>query len=488
MRPSPCSLACCLLSLVAHGQGEATSSSPNDDAKPGLILAISVFAAGSAPQPATMLLLRPSAEPDGPWTSEEIVTEPSSLTVQPGTAPGGETVFRVAQAGEPIGAVVRLEPSDGVWAPVAADDIAVDSVQWQVRGDKEFTKNYEMAGGNVFHKALWWEPLYGEPGILTISANMPFLQIWRSEDGTWTPELLWTANVGGREQRFRDIEIGDLDGDGVDELAIVTHDRGGVYVLEQTPSGLEALRLHETRERIFVHEVELGDVDGDGVPELFTTPSEPNRLDGEQPAGWIDMYRYVPERGQYVRSVIAHLPTSRAREILAFDYDQDGAVELYAAVESETSFGASAARSEPVEVQSFVWDAAASAMVAGPSVAIEGSMCRFLCGGDTDGDGSNELIASTNNGGIYRLTLDGGQWIDERIVPPFATGGFEHATALLDFDGDGADDLFVANDNKDQVMRVQYDPESGRYRRIRVQDLSGVNYMAWSVVELPAGR
>ena len=33
-----------------------------------------------------------------------------------------------------------------------------------------------------------------------------------------------SAIVGGKEQRFRDVEIGDVDGDGQDELVVVTHD------------------------------------------------------------------------------------------------------------------------------------------------------------------------------------------------------------------------------------------------------------------------
>ncbi|QDU69512.1 FG-GAP repeat domain-containing protein [Engelhardtia mirabilis] len=466
----------------------ALTSCGQESKQPGLILSKSVFAGGSTPQPATMMLLRPPTDPEGAWTSEEIITKPNSLTVQPGTAPNGDSVFRLMQGGEPTGGVVRLEPTDGAWGPVAADDIAVDSVDWQMRGDKPNTKDYEMAGGNVFHKALWWEPLYGEPGILTISANMPFLQIWRSKGGAWTPELLWTANVGGREQRFRDIEIGDLDGDGQDELAIVTHDRGAVYVLDQTPTGLEAQKLHETEERIFVHEVELGDVDGDGVPEMFVTPSEPNRLDGNHQAGWVDMYRYSAQSGQYERSVVVHMPASHAKEILAYDYDEDGKVELYVAVETETDQSVSAAEGDPVEIQSFTWDAAKGAMVAGPSIEIEGCMCRFLCGGDTDGDGTNELIASTNNGGIYKLERKGGAWESDRIVAPYASGGFEHATILIDLDGNGTDEVIVANDNKDQVLCVRFDAEGGRYKRDKIYDLSGVNYMAWNIMELPAGH
>jgi len=38
---------------------------------------------------------------------------------------------------------------------------------------------------------MWFEPEFGAPGILTISANMPYLQIWReTSEKTWKPETL----------------------------------------------------------------------------------------------------------------------------------------------------------------------------------------------------------------------------------------------------------------------------------------------------------
>ena len=480
-------LASTLFTWAGLAAASILASCGGEPEQPGLILSKSVFAAGSTPQPATMMLLRPPSEPDSPWTSEDIITKPGSLRVQPGTAADGTVVFRLTENDLPVGDVVTLEPAGDAWAPVAAPAYSIDSVDWQTKDGAPATKDYEMAGGNVFHKAMWWDPLFGEPGILTISANMPFLQIWRKAGEGWTPELLWTANVGGREQRFRDIEIGDVDGDGQDELVIVTHDRGAVFLLEQTEAGLDALKLHEWDERIFVHEVEIGDVDGDGVPEIFTTPSEPNKLDGNHQAGWVDMYRYEPESGQYARSTVVHLPESHAKEILTYDYDEDGSVELYVAIETETNQFVSASEGEPVSIQAFTWDAARGEMVAGAAVELEGCMCRFLCGGDTDGDGNNELIASTNNGGIYLLKMSGSQWESKRIVAPYASGGFEHATILLDFDGDGSDELFVANDAKDHVLRVHYDAESGRYKRDKIYDMSGENYMAWNVMELPAG-
>ena len=75
-------------------------------------------------------------------------------------------------------------------------------------------------------------------------------------------------------------------------------------------------------------------------------------------------------------------------------------------------------------------------------------------------------------------------------MPPFASGGFEHATLLFDWDGDGADELFVADDNGQKVQRVYFDRSegSGRYRRETLISLKGQNYITWNVMELPPGK
>jgi len=62
-----------------------------------------------------------------------------------------------------------------------------------------------------------------------------------------------------------------------------------------------------------VHEVEIGDVDGDGRNEFFTTPSEPNRLDGVEQGGRIDMYKWDPASKSYVRTRSADSRTGTRR-------------------------------------------------------------------------------------------------------------------------------------------------------------------------------
>src|SRR5436190_582523 len=152
----------------------------------------------------------------------------------------------------------------------------------------------EDPDSNAFHKAMPWDD-----GLLTIGANQAMLKTWRFANGAWSATTHWNPKFGGKFDRLRDIERGDVDGDGKDDLVIATHDQGVIAVVhpEQNWRVEEVDRQPDT----FVHEIEIGDVDGDGVAEFFATPSKPNKLDEEQP-GQVIMYRHGP--GGFSRSVV----------------------------------------------------------------------------------------------------------------------------------------------------------------------------------------
>lgn len=462
------------------GSGASSTSSskgggkPTDSGLPGLILAKSVFDGGTTPS--SMVMLRPSDAEASSWT-EEVVTAPAA-TVKYGLgelADGTVVVCELDDAGEPAGDAMHFDPQAEGWGLKPAEG----EVTWSRNAEGKLnTKTYELKGGNVFHKAMWWDPVYGEPGILTISANMPFMQIWRRDGGKWEAEMLWSQVVGGREQRFRDVEVGDVDGDGQDELVVVTHDYGAAFVVEQTEEGLVPTEIHRWDERIFAHEVEIGDADGDGKPEFFTTPSEPNRLDGHEQAGWIDMWRHVD--GEYVRTNVDELTDRHAKEVMAADYDGDGKVELYAALEAEGT------EDKVNAVRRYVWNG--ETMVEDATIEIDGKMCRFLVMCDTTGDGVNEIIAATRAAGIWRLQMEDGEWKTQKIVFSYMSGGFEHATYAFDWDGDGKDELFVASDKQKKMNMFRHNSETDRYKPTGIAAWKDSEYFVWNIMPLPAGQ
>jgi hypothetical protein len=252
---------------------------------------------------------------------------------------------------------------------------------------------------------------------------------------------------------MRDAEVGDVYGDGVPTLAVATHDQGVVATVRPGSPGWEVKEIDEEADT-FVHEIELGDLDGDGVLEVYATPSEPNRLDGTPQSGHVT--RYVPAKGTG-REIAADLGARHAKEILVDDVDGDGRDELYVAVEGVVEGkGRAALLVEPVEIR--VYDADTDPTAGAVIAQLDGErLTRFLTAGDVDGDGSKEMVAAGFKTGLWLLRPgDDPRETWTRTLVDSDSGGFEHASLLTDLDGDGRDELYVASDDHGEVRRYTW--------------------------------
>src|SRR5213592_2417513 len=134
-------------------------------------------------------------------------------------------------------------------------------------------RTLQDTNNNVFHKAM----AYGSEGLLTVGGSKAAVKLWRP-DGT--RELLWEADFGGQFSRMRDAEVGNIYGEGKAAIAIATHDHGVVAVLRRDDSGRLKVEELDRQPETVVHEIELGDLDGDGVLEIYATPTAPHLVDG----------------------------------------------------------------------------------------------------------------------------------------------------------------------------------------------------------------
>jgi hypothetical protein len=314
----------------------------------------------------------------------------------------------------------------------------------------------EDGDSNVFHKAI-----QVDGKILTIGAEGANLKLWSHEDGKWSAETLWTRSWGGRFNRLRDVEIGDVDNDGKDEFVIATHDSGVVAVIDPAEAGGKpTVTEMDQKADTFVHEIEIADIDGDGKLEFFATPSDRNVAGGSQ-AGGVVMYRY--DGSKYVRTWVEHQEGTHAKEILARDLDGDGKAELFSVLEAEVDPADKKKLKKPVEIRQYHLQA--DGTFSHESIAtIPDRQTRFLVPADFDGDGKMELIAPALSTGIYHLTppkSGKGAWTVTVIDAD--SSGFEHAAYAADIDGDGTIELYVAADDQKELRRYTF--AGGKFTR-----------------------
>jgi hypothetical protein len=342
------------------------------------------------------------------------------------------------------------------------------------------TETVEDPQSNVFHKAMLLESGGRALGIVTLGGTDAYVKLWRRADGKLAPVTLWHAKFGGKFDRMRDAEAADLYGDGTSAIAVATHDQGVVAVLRSQGDQWKVERIDQKKDT-FVHEIEIGDLDRDGVLEVYATPSEPNKLEAEAQRGAV--VRYVPKKGQGP-TIVADLGNRHAKEIYVDDVDGDGTDELYVAVEALTrGQGASLELVEPVEIRRYEAGTKPDAKVV--IATIPDRLCRFLTVGDVDGDGKKEMVAASFSQGLWLLRPGKdprGEWSLESIDRD--SGGFEHAALLTDLDGDGTDELYVAADMQGELRRYLW--VRGRPKReiMHKRDIP-MSRMTWNIMPVP---
>lgn len=327
--------------------------------------------------------------------------------------------------------MVLVEQTPSGWKPVIVED-----------GDS-----------NVFHKAM-----LEKDGILTIGANQALLRTWTFADGKWTVATHWNPKFGGKFDRLRDIEKGDVDGDGKDEYVIATHDQGVIGIVHPD----EEWRVDELDRTpsTFVHEIEIGDVDGDGVAEFVYTPSEPNKLDKEQP-GEVRMYKHTKDGWQ--RSVVDAPGDTHAKEVLMADVDGDEISEVYVVWEGAIGEGGKLVR--PVTIEQYRWK---DGKFEGTEVAtIQDRQMRAIAAGDLTGDGKVDLAAGALSSGLWLIQQEGDGW--KTTLIDAESSGYEHPVHIADLDGEPGLELYVASEDQAELRRYRF--QDGKWEKTVVAPL-----------------
>jgi hypothetical protein len=403
-----------------------------------------------------------SGETVEPTPATITVDVPAPTTELPAPPPGTWPTLLISQA------QFAMQGTRAVPGPARLVLLSTDGTAW-------YERVIEDPESNVFHKAIAWRD-----GILTIAGMGARLVHWKADaTGKFVPTVLWQKSWGGKFDRLRDLEVGDVDGDGKEDLVLATHDQGVVAVGRENADGTWTFQELDQTPDTFVHEIELGDVDGDGKLEFYATPSGRNRASGESQPGGVARYAWNATSGAFDRTMVASWAESHAKEILVADVDGDGHHELYAVREAHTEKGADGAPviKDPVRIVRLT-PAPDGTWTQTVAATLQDRQCRFLLPADVDGDSKKELVAAAWKTGLYVLRPGVDGTFTSTLIDADSTG-FEHASWVADLDGNGAAELYVAADEQASVRRYTWN--GAAFDRADIAPIPAKQRISWNI-------
>jgi hypothetical protein len=232
------------------------------------------------------------------------------------------------------------------------------------------------------------------------------------------------------------IAIGDLDGDGKPDLAVACANSSKVSILRNTSTigSISFATSVDFTTGTSASSVAIGDLDGDGKPDLAVSNKTSNT---------VSIFRNTSTSGSIAFTGKVDFTTGTSPNSLAIsDLDGDGKPDI--AVANSGSASVSVFRNTSTSGVAFT--AASFATAVNLTTA---TTPNYVAIGDLDGDGKPDLATANTNGtnpsvSVLRNTSTSGS-ITFVAKVDFTTGGTPYYIAIGDLDGDGKQDLAIAN-------------------------------------------
>ena len=371
----------------------------------------------------------------------------------------------------------------GIGGDFARQPPLADVVTWTdpvaaIFADLDNSGTLDLVGGWASGVLVWWNNtgggVFGPPNVIAISAgglggmvdvkvgyilgddpdldvmmirSLPVsgrLTVFENElptGGPWGPETFLPVPEG-----LEALWVGDLDGDGDDDMLTYLVDTGIViWIWNDNGVFSSSNAFIALAEPGKITSIQVGDMDGDGNFDVVvsnTQGSPASSISLLQVIDGFDPETSVPFEQAYQPPVPLHPPVGGTRGLALADFNGDGRLDVAAAFEDEGKI--SVLRSEqgsgaPGETLSF----SSVATPVAPAV-VEDGFVAYAC--DIDGDLDNDVVFTSNAGNAILWTRNG-DGLGNFETPSIISSTFTKAAAVvcLDADLDGDMDLFVSS-------------------------------------------